>query len=315
MTKLSVEGLRLLFAQMTTLLNQPLPRIGATLSRLPLTEHGSPATVDVLVPEGDGPHPVLVYIHGGAWVAGSPASHRKLTHRFVAAGYLVVSVDYRLAPEHPFPCGFDDCVAAVRWTAQRVADYGGDAARIAIGGDSAGANLASAVAVHLRGRVGAPRISAALLIYGIYDFNDLGGATATRMIHKAYFDPQAMPAIEDPRVSPLTGAAKLPPSFVLIGTQDPLLTNSRLLRDALTSAGVRHEYHEVGGAPHGFVQMEFVSGSRRSIERMTRFLDSELAQTRSALWRRWRIQLGQSLWRACAGALRRLTLRGGLLPR
>lgn len=304
---LSVDGMRILFAQMTTILNQPLPPIGKTVSRVALTDHGSPATVDVLVPKGEGPHPVLVYLHGGAWVAGSPDSHRKLTHRFVEAGYLVVSVDYRLAPEHPFPRGFDDCVAAVHWTAQRIAEYGGDAARLAIGGDSAGANLAAAVATHLRGRSGAPHISAALLIYGIYDFNDLGGATATRMLQQAYFDQKALPDVQDPRLSPITAADELPPSYILIGTQDALLANSRRLREAMEGAGVRHDYHEVSGAPHGFVQMEFVPGWRRSIKGMTNFLDRELAQTPETLLRRWRMKLAQRIWHAPLRALRHST--------
>lgn len=102
---------------------------------------------DVAVPSGSGPHPVLLYLHGGGWVAGSPKSHRRLVQRFAEAGYLTVNLEYRLAPEHPFPAGYEDCVFAARWVRENAARWNGAADRIAIGGDSAGGNLAAAVAV------------------------------------------------------------------------------------------------------------------------------------------------------------------------
>ena len=102
---------------------------------------------DISVPKGAGPHPIAIYLHGGGWVAGSSKSHRKLGMQFAEAGYLTLNVDYRLAPEHPFPAGLDDAVFAVRWAHENAKRYNGDAARIVIGGDSAGANLAAAAAL------------------------------------------------------------------------------------------------------------------------------------------------------------------------
>src|SRR5260370_8053867 len=101
-------------------------------------------TADIAVPAGDGPHPVVIYIHGGAWTLGSPATHRKLVKQFAEAGYLTIAPDYRLAPEHPFPAGFDDCVFTAQWAAENAKLYGGDGTRLAMAGDSAGRNLTAA---------------------------------------------------------------------------------------------------------------------------------------------------------------------------
>ena len=102
------------------LLNGDLPAVGALHEAVPVREG---VTADVIVPRGQGPHPVLVYLHGGGWVCGSPKTHRKLAHRFAEAGYLVFNVDYRLAPEHPFPTPFEDCVATVRFAQREAARY------------------------------------------------------------------------------------------------------------------------------------------------------------------------------------------------
>ena len=122
------------------LLNRDLPEIGELHEAMPVTPG---VTADVVVPRGDGPHPVLVYLHGGGWVCGSPSTHRKLGYRFAEAGFLVFNVDYRLAPEHPFPTPLDDCIEAIRWAAREAPRFGGDPERLAVGGDSAGGNLSA----------------------------------------------------------------------------------------------------------------------------------------------------------------------------
>ena len=78
----------------------------------------------VAVPQGAGPHPIVLFLHGGAWIAGGPATHRRLAQRFAEAGYLTFNLDYRLAPEHPFPAGYDDCLYAVRWVRGRTPGAG-----------------------------------------------------------------------------------------------------------------------------------------------------------------------------------------------
>ncbi|MGE0623859.1 MAG: alpha/beta hydrolase [Pseudomonadales bacterium] len=270
-----LTALRRIFNRLADVANIGLPAIGALHTAVSL-HPWSPATADILVPTGEGPYPVLVYLHGGAWVAGNPASHRKLTARFAAAGYLVISIDYRLAPEHPFPAGLEDCVAAVRWAASHARRFGGDPTRLVIGGDSAGANLAAATALSLRRAIGAPRIHALMLIYGVFDMSDLGSTAVSRFLHQAYLPGELVGLLEDARVSPIHAAHRLPPCFVVIGTRDTLLAQNRTLRDRLVAAGKPHVYIEEPGMPHGFMQMEFLGGVRAIVEQATRYLNSHL---------------------------------------
>jgi acetyl esterase len=246
-----------------------------------------------MVPKGDGPHPVLVYLHGGGWICGSAATHRKLGHRFAEAGYLTISIDYRLAPEHPFPGPFDDCEFAVRWAAREAARWGGDASRLAIGGDSAGGNLSAAVAAALRDDPEAPRISAVLLIYGVFDFAAMGGAIDTSlapseelaeaggklmelMVGSYLGSDRSDALLADPRVSPIHVASKLPPSHVMVGSMDGLAAQASALVEALEREGVEHEHVVYEGMPHGFAQMEFFPSARESIDRMVEFLGTHL---------------------------------------
>ncbi len=288
----SAVDLRKLMADFAPLLNADLPEIGALHEGVLVREVGGTAvTADVVVPEGAGPHPVLVYLHGGGWVAGSPLTHRKLAYRFAEAGYLVFNVDYRLAPEFPFPAPFDDCLHAVHWAAREAERYGGDASRLAIGGDSAGGNLSAAVAATLADDPSAPRIGACLLIYGVFDFATMGagvededdplhevGEALTEMMVGAYLGSERSPSLlADPRVSPIHAAAKLPPSHVVVGSLDTLAAQAETLAAALQRAGVAHEHVVFEGMPHGFSQMEFLPPARESIEQMLAFLKTHLA--------------------------------------
>jgi len=265
------------------LMNAGLPEVGAFHPALPVREG---VTADVVVPRGAGPHPVLVYLHGGGWVCGSPKTHQKLGYRFAEAGYLVFNVDYRLAPEHPFPTPFEDCLAAVRWAHREAARFGGDPARFAIGGDSAGGNLSAAVAAALSGDPARPK--AALLIYGVFDFGMFGdvalvpgadpqavaiGRDMVEMMVSAYLGKTRSEALlRDPRVSPLVAAKQLPPSHVVVGSADALGPQSEALVKALGAAGVPHEHYVDAGMPHGYAQMEFLPAARPAIDRMVAFL-------------------------------------------
>jgi acetyl esterase len=266
------------------LMNGDLPEVGALHESVPVREG---VTADVIVPRGAGPHPVLVYLHGGGWVCGSPRTHRKLACRFAEAGFLVFNVDYRLAPEHPFPAPFEDCLAAVRFAHREAARFGGDPARLAVGGDSAGGNLAAAVAAALANDPARPK--AALLLYGVFDFSMFADdlpvyATASReavaigremvaMMTSAYLgETRGEALLRDPRVSPLHAAALLPPSHVVVGSVDDLAPQSEALVKALAAAGVPHEHVVDAGMPHGYAQMEFLAGARPALERMIAFL-------------------------------------------
>ncbi len=268
------------------MLNTGLPELAGHHRGIRYAEP-STATLDVLLPRATGPHPVLVYLHGGAWVAGSPASHHKLTARFAEAGLLVMSVDYRLAPEHPFPAALDDCLAAVDWAAANANRFGGDATRLFIGGDSAGGNLAAATALELGRRSRGPAVQALALIYGVFDMRDMGSAAANRSIHRAYLPELPAEIFDDPRVSPIHGAHALPPCYIVVGRQDPLLEQSRRLRDALAACGTEHRYVEAAAMPHGFMQMEFLGGVRKLIKDIAGFLHTrEPAAPRRFGWLR-----------------------------
>ncbi len=294
----SVEGIRFVFNQLAGLLNRRLPSVGAFHEAVRIPATGRVIPVDVIVPAGVGPFPVLVYFHGGAWVAGNPASHRKLTHRFAEGGCLVVSADYRLAPENPFPAGFEDCLAAVQWAVENVHEYGGDPARMAVGGDSAGGNLAAAVAIELAQRPRAPKLAATVLIYGVFDFAEVGGPMFASTLRDAYLGRKSSAALlKDHRVSPIHGAHWLPPSLIIVGGQDPLIDDSRALQQRLEAAGVRHELVVASGMPHGFVQMEFFGDARRCIERIQSFLATELARSKRTDARRHGLRIVHAIRR------------------
>ena len=216
---------------------------------------------------GDGALPMLVYFHGGGWVFGSLETHDALC-RIVAheAGCLVAAIDYRLAPEHPFPAGIEDCADAVAWLAENAGTVGGDASRLAVGGDSAGGNLAAAISQIARDR-GGPSIAFQWLIYPATDFtadNDslrvngdgyLLTRAAIRWTEKQYLS--SAEDRTDPRASPGLAAdlSGLPPALVQTAEYDPLRDEGKAYANALTAAGVAVEYIRYDGTIHGFMRM------------------------------------------------------------
>ena len=270
---ISVRNVRELLDAFAALLNEDLPDVGGFHARVPYREiEGQELTLDVIQPKGAGPFPVLVYLHGGAWIWGSPASHRKLTFRLAEQGFLTLSVDYRLAPEHPFPAAFHDCVHALYFASRHAAQWGGDPDRIVLAGDSAGANLAAAAAIELAGSAGAPPIAAVGLLYGVFDLSGLEANDLSRLLMDAYLGQDASRAIADPRVSPILKATSLPPTHIAVGTGDPLIEDAEALRSVLARAGKVHDYCLYEEMPHAFMQMEFLPDARRAIRRMTDFL-------------------------------------------
>lgn len=270
----TVQGVREVLDGIATLLNDDLPEVGGFHAGVPYREvEGRELTLDVIVPKGEGPFPVLVYLHGGAWVWGSPATHRKLTFRLAEQGFLTMSVDYRLAPEHPFPSGFNDCVHAIHFAAHNAGQWGGDSERLVLAGDSAGANLAAAAAIELADRVAAPSIRAIGLVYGVFDFSGFESDGVARLLVDAYLGGDEA-LLGDPRVSPIVSASKLPPAHIAVGGADPLIEDAQTLRAALAGAGNVHDFHVYEDMPHAFMQMEFLDDARTSVHRMTDFLHS-----------------------------------------
>ena len=271
-----VQGLRTAMDTFTPMLNSDPPEIGAFHEAVQLRPG---LTADVAVPKGNGPHPVVVYLHGGGWIGGSSKTHRKLGMQFAEAGYLTINVDYRLAPEHPFPAGLDDCIYAVKWTGENAKRWNGDVSRLAVGGDSAGGNLTAATLTSLAAEkyAGPAKPKAALLIYGVYDFpatmkREQAGSIDGMV--KAYAGAGYPAILEDPRVSPLRAVkpGALPPSFVICGTADPLLPETHAMADALKRADIRHEVVILEDMPHGFLQFSVLSGCKQGLDQMFDFL-------------------------------------------
>src|SRR5215475_3673256 len=237
----SIAEQRALLESFAPLANANPPAVARVETAVPI---GDAVRADVIVPPGAPPFPTVLYLHGGGWSIGSPASHGKLARQLcVGAGAVVVNVDYRLAPEHPFPVPLDDCVAAARWTFANVQRYGGDPRRLAIGGDSAGANLSAAVINDLHETIA---FRAALLIYGAFDLDaswrdydryapeqdPVLPKSDMKLMMDAYLSGGA--AIADPRVSPLFADLRhFPPSCFIVGAIDPLFGESVAMRDML----------------------------------------------------------------------------------
>ncbi len=229
---------------------------------------GGPIPVRLCTPPGEGwPLPVLVYFHGGGWVRGDLDTHDRLC-RFLSAGAecLVVSVGYRLAPEHRFPAAVDDALAATDWVAEHAGEIGGDATRLAVGGDSAGGNLAAVVALLARDR-GRPPLAFQLLVYPVANHafdtpsytDNAEGYVLTRADMEWYWS-LYLPDEEaggDVRASPLRAEslAGLPPALVITAEYDPLRDEGEAYAERLRDAGVSVVSRRYPGMVHGFFGM------------------------------------------------------------
>jgi acetyl esterase len=218
-------------------------------------------------PEGaGGAAPMLVFYHGGGQVIGSLDTHDDLCRKICRDGGLqVLSVDYRLAPEHRAPAGADDAFAAFLWAHDHATDLGADPRRVAVGGDSAGGNLAALVAQRARNEgPGVPALQ--LLIYPVTNYRDetrsqtlfAAGYFLTKhdlgWFREKYLDGSQLDA-SDPRVSPLLAddLTGLPPALVLTGGFDPLRDEGRQYVEAMRAAGVPVDHRQFGSLVHGFV--------------------------------------------------------------
>ena len=269
---------------------QTLPPVEARLfyrDRRAVTQPEAPPVAEIAELAADGPHgpialrlyrpvrrrdapaplPVLVYYHGGGWTIGDLDTHDVLCRQLAnASRCAVVSVDYRMGPEHRFPAAVDDCLAATHWVRRQADALGLDAARLAVGGDSAGANLAAVVAITARDAGDLP-IAYQLLIYPATDMrrghashatNGRGYLLETETIsyyHDHYIDDPRHDL--DWRASPLLHGdlSRLPPSLLLTAGFDPLRDEGLEYADALVAAGNRCTYVCFERQIHGFITM------------------------------------------------------------
>ncbi|MCP5267345.1 MAG: alpha/beta hydrolase [Burkholderiaceae bacterium] len=221
--------------------------------------------VRIYRPDVAGALPLLVYYHGGGWVVGNLETVdfpcRALAN---AAGCMVVSVNYRHAPEHRFPIPVDDCDAALRWVAEHAVQIGADPSRIAVGGASAGANLAAVVA-HLARDRGGPALSMQLLTVPVTDYgldtpsyrDNAVGYGLQRESMRWFWDLYLNDPAEgsDTRVSPLRAAdlSGLPPAFVMTAEYDPLRDEGEAYAARLAAAGVPTQLKRYDGMIHMFL--------------------------------------------------------------
>ncbi len=275
----SPEEARAAFRQLAVGGRQPehVVRVGS-VEDLTIPGPAGDLAARVYRPEQDGAVPTVVLFHGGGWVIGDLDTHDNMARSICRdCEAVVVSVDYRLAPEAPFPAAVEDALAATRWVASHLADFGGDD-RLAVAGDSAGGNLAAVVAQQLRD-AGGPALAGQLLVYPAVDVT---GEYASRWENaEGYFldlptmawfmDHYAADAAlhEDPRISPLrhTDLSGLPPAVVVTAEYDPLRDEGEAYVEALRAAGVPVEVRRFDGMIHGFFDMgAFSPGAQAAID-------------------------------------------------
>lgn len=239
---------------------------------------GYDVVADVYAPlEGEGPFPTIVWIHGGSWALMTRHFLKRLGMQWTERGFVVLNIDYGLAPEHPYPAALEDTIYAMRWAAQNIAEYGGRPDRFFTGGESAGANLAAAAVLALtdpsgellegldEGELaGVPvTFGGTLLFCGIFDFPLLfahpGSLSTTGFIETtwnlAYLGPNFVRLHRDPRVSPAysPNLGLFPPSYLNCGSVDALLPQTLSFTQQLADAGVHTTVSIVGGADHEYM--------------------------------------------------------------
>ena len=243
----------------------PAPDVGAIAERT-IAGPGGELRLRIYRPTGPGPFPLLAFFHGSGFVLCSLDTHDGMCrHLCAGAECVVVSVDYRLAPEHKFPAGLDDCVFATKWIAEHAVELDGDDARLVVGGDSAGGNLAAAAAMRIRD-AGGPHVIGQLLIYPVTDYHAPGtpsyrdnadsyGLTRDTMVW--FWDHYLSDPSEaaDPYVSPLRARnfSGLPSTLVVTAEYDPLRDEGEYYAEKLRAAGTPAITSRWDGMNHGFL--------------------------------------------------------------
>lgn len=232
------------------------------------------------------PLPVIVYFHGGGFVVGSVEIFDSLTRALAnATKTIVVSVDYRLAPAHPYPAAVDDCYAATKWVAENIASLGGDPKRIAVAGDSAGGNLSAVVAMKARD-VGTPAIAAQIMYYPAVDLTDthydsrdkFGDGYGLSKAAGQKFEAAYGANVTDrkaPYLSPLYAPTltDLPPALIVTDGFDPLTDSGNAYAARLKQSGVHVTTQHYADMVHGFMSIKFFPQRRDALNATHTFLN------------------------------------------
>jgi acetyl esterase len=264
----SADEARRFYKQTRAALSPPAPEVDEVRD---LAASGPAGPIPLRLYRGLGtaagaPLPALVYFHGGGWTIGDLETHDIICRTLANnARCAVIAADYRMGPEHRFPAAVEDCIAVTRWVAQHAATLGVDATRIAVGGDSAGGNLAAVVAISLRD-AGGPPLAFQALVYPATDqrmdsashAKFAEGFLLTRKNMRWFRDNYLSPGdYDDWRASPIRAAdlARLPPAHIITAGYDPLVDEGRAYSDRLVAAGVPVLYECFEGMAHGFLTM------------------------------------------------------------
>lgn len=263
--------------------------------------------LDVHIPEGTGPRPVVLYVHGGGFRILSKDTHWVMALAFARKGYLVFNIDYRLAPAHPFPAAIEDASHALRWVARNAHEFGGDPSRLILAGESAGANLVTSLALATSYRRPEPfaralfddeiRPSAIVAACGIHEVDNI------ERFRKPSLPPWLFDRLEEVRTAYLTPATHraneeggfdlanplhilergdaperpLPPFFASVGTRDLLLSDTRRLAKALEAQGARCEARYYPGELHAFQAFLWRPQARQCWQETHAFLNEVLS--------------------------------------
>lgn len=234
--------------------------------------------------------PLVLFFHGGGFFAGSITTHDRICRQLASrAGAVVVSVGYRLAPENPYPAGFDDAYAALLWAHGAAKELGADPTRLVVAGDSAGGNLAATVALRARAE-GGPRIAYQFLIYPVLNLADFeseshrlfgGGGfflTTEGMTKMRAFYLGTANDGRNPLISPLfaTDLKGLPPALVITAEFDPIRSDGEGYVDLLRAHGVDARAHRYLGMGHGFVSLGFMAEANEAIDEIAATLRASL---------------------------------------
>jgi acetyl esterase len=288
MAEQTPDGLRASFAMLAALAGEPDPVAKIEDRSIP----GPAGEIPVRIytpdaPSDGGPLPVVLFFHGGGFVIGNLDTHdsacRELANGTPA---IVVSVDYRLAPEHPYPAAPDDCFAAVKWAQAHAGELGGDPARLAVAGDSAGGNLAAVISLMARD-AGGPPLRAQILVYPATDLtmshpsideNGEGYLLTKETMH--WFMGHYQPDVSHTKASPMAAdnLSGLPPALVITGEFDPLRDEGEAYADRLRQAGVPVVHTRYDGMIHGFFGLRAIfDASTKAMDEATRALRDAFA--------------------------------------
>lgn len=234
----------------------PKPKLPTgRIERASIAGPNGPITIETIWPAEGEPLGTLVYYHGGGWIIGDIDSHQAHAIRFAnRSRVVVVNVDYRLAPEYPFPHGVDDAIAAVKWAAAHLARLGGAGRPLCVGGDSAGGNFATVVALICRDS--GIKLAAQVLLYPATDMTGIGDPD----IRKAYFGDGFERDSRDIKASPVLARLEgVAPAILGVGPHDFLYQDNLAFAAALRKANVKLIYREFPTLNHGFFSYTAIS--------------------------------------------------------